>query len=291
MRRVETYVSQQAYEWLFSSQAQLTMTGIAKVCSALFDTSGTVNRLACALTGRATMAVQIGCGRDLPDGIARGNDMRHAAGEHDLYTLLKQDIQLGTYTATTFATPGMSGQSINHLIEAQYHDSDISLDPTTANSPVALQFYISTNPSTPWPGPNNRVCQQDRPINIVSTTAFSTSTVAASPTSSSISSVAPPNAKAFDANTTLGVTGSSGSSTAYLTASSVVLMDLGTETGCNPPNLSNQSGASRTTMTVQQTSYYVFVIGTTKATMTVGVPFIAASNDKSVLSHPRLTDS
>ncbi|MFM0031181.1 hypothetical protein PQR70_33695 [Paraburkholderia madseniana] len=70
-------------------------------------------------------------------------------------TILKQGIQLGTYTTATFATPGSSGQSINYLIEAQYQDQDISLDPTTGNAAVVLQFYNSSNPQTPWSGPNN----------------------------------------------------------------------------------------------------------------------------------------
>lgn len=154
MRRIETYVGQQVYEWAFSSQAQLTMTAIAKVCAALFGTSGTVNGLACGPTSPATMTVQIGAGEiyqiEPLEATTCGTLPANTAN-----TILKQGIQLGTYTTGTFATPGTSGQSINYLIEAQYQDSDISLDPTTGNSPVVLQFYNSTNPATPWSGPNN----------------------------------------------------------------------------------------------------------------------------------------
>jgi hypothetical protein len=80
--------------------------------------------------------------------------LRHAARGHGASNP-QQRIRLDTFTTDTFAAPVTSGQSINYLIAAQYQDSDISLDPTTGNSPVVLQFYNSTNPSSPWPGPNN----------------------------------------------------------------------------------------------------------------------------------------
>ncbi len=154
MRRIETYVGQQVYEWAFSAQAQYTMTSIAKVCAALFGTNGTVNGLACTPTSPATMTVQIGAGEiyqiEPLEATTCGTLPANTTN-----TILKQGIQLGTFTTGTFATPGTSGQSINYLIEAQYQDSDISLDPTTGTSPVVLQFYNSTNPATPWSGPNN----------------------------------------------------------------------------------------------------------------------------------------
>ena len=154
MRRVETYVGSQVYEWVDSAQAQNTMTAMAKLCSALFGTNGTINGLACTPTSPATMTVQIGAGEvyqmEYIEATACGTLPVNTA-----YSILKQGIQFGTYTTGTFAAPSTSGQSINYLIEAQYQDQDLSLDPTTGNSPVVLQFYNSTNPSTPWSGPNN----------------------------------------------------------------------------------------------------------------------------------------
>ncbi len=154
MRRIETYVGQQVYEWAFSAQAQYGMTAIAKVCSALFGTSGTVNGLAASPTSPATMAIQIGAGEiyqmENLEATACGTLPANTA-----YQILKQGIQLGTYTTPALAAPTTSGQSINYLIEAQYQDSDISLDPTSGTSPVVLQFYNAANPSTPWSGPNN----------------------------------------------------------------------------------------------------------------------------------------
>ncbi|MBB3258234.1 hypothetical protein F4827_003102 [Paraburkholderia bannensis] len=154
MRRVETYVGQQVYEWLFSAQAQNNMTAVAKVCAALFGTGGTVNGLPCTPTSPATMTVQIGAGEiyqmENLEATACGTLPANTA-----YQILKQGIQLGTYTTPALAAPTTSGQSINYLIEAQYQDSDISLDPTSGTSPVVLQFYNAANPSTPWSGPNN----------------------------------------------------------------------------------------------------------------------------------------
>jgi len=131
------------------------MTAIAKACAALFGTSETVvNGLTCSATSPATMTVQIGAGEiyqiEPIEATACGTLPQNTA-----YSILKQGIQLGTYTTSTLATPGTSGQSINYLIEAQYQDQDLSLDPTTGNSPVVLQFYDAATPSSPWSGPNN----------------------------------------------------------------------------------------------------------------------------------------
>ena len=154
MRRVETYVGMQVYEWLFSADAQNTMTAIAKVCSALFGVSGTVNGLACTATGPASMAVQIGAGELYQIAQLEATTCGTLPAITN-YSILKQGIQLGTYTTSNFAVPGTSGQSINYLIEAQYQDSDISIDPTTGTSPVVLQYYNAANPTTPWSGPGN----------------------------------------------------------------------------------------------------------------------------------------
>ncbi|MDR6381842.1 hypothetical protein [Paraburkholderia caribensis] len=154
MRRVETYVGQQVYEWLFSSQAQHTMTAIAKLCAAMLGTSVTVNGLGCTPTTPASMTVQIAPGElyQLESLEATTCGTLPADTTHQI---LKQGIRLDTFTTGTFAAPVTSGQSINYLIEAQYQDSDLSLDPTTGNSPVVLQFYNSANPTSPWSGPNN----------------------------------------------------------------------------------------------------------------------------------------
>jgi hypothetical protein len=154
MRRLSSYVGQQVYEWGLSSPDQNTMVALAKVCSAMFGTSGIVNGLACTATSPASMSVQIGAGEIYQmaqlEATACGTLPADTA-----HTILKQGIQLGTYTTSAFAAPLTSGQSINYLIEAQYQDSDISLDPTSGASNVVLQFYNAANPTSPWSGPAN----------------------------------------------------------------------------------------------------------------------------------------
>ncbi|CAB3784263.1 hypothetical protein [Pararobbsia alpina] len=154
MRRVETYIGQQVYEYLFSAQAQYTMTGIAKVCSALFGSNGLVSGLACTPTSPATMALQIGPGEIYQTAPLEATNCGTLPAD-TAHSILKQGIQLGTNTTATFAAPGTSGQSINYLIEAQYQDLDLSLDPTSLLSPVVLQFYNAATPATPWSGPND----------------------------------------------------------------------------------------------------------------------------------------
>ncbi|WP_338509199.1 hypothetical protein [Burkholderia gladioli] len=154
MRRVETYIGQQVYEWLFSSQAQQTMVAIAKLSAALLGTSTVVRGLGCTPTAPAGMTVQIAKGEIY----AMENLEATACGTLPADTtnqILKQGIQLGTYTTPAFAAPVTSGQSINYLVEVQYQDQDISLDPTTGAAPVVLQFYNAASPTTPWAGPGN----------------------------------------------------------------------------------------------------------------------------------------
>ncbi|SDR37739.1 hypothetical protein SAMN05443245_5260 [Paraburkholderia fungorum] len=154
MRRIETYVGQQVYEWAFSAPSQYAMTAMAKVCAAMMGTSGTINGLACTPTSPATMTVQIGAGELYQNAPLEATACGTLPADTS-HTILKQGIQLNTYTTSTFAAPTTSGQSINYLIEAQYQDSDISLDPTTGNTPVVLQFYNANTPASPWSGPNN----------------------------------------------------------------------------------------------------------------------------------------
>lgn len=154
MRRVETSVGQQVYEWLFSSQAQQTMVALAKLSAAVFGTNTIANGFSCSATSPASMSVKIGAGEIYQMESLEANTCGTLPAD-TTHTILKQGILLDSYTTATFTAPGTTGQSINYLIEAQYQDSDISLDPTTGSSPVVLQFYDSDNPAVPWSGPNN----------------------------------------------------------------------------------------------------------------------------------------
>jgi hypothetical protein len=154
MKRPSTYVGQTVYEWSLSAPSQYAMTALAKVCQTLFGTTTTVNGLACTPTSPAGMTVLVGPGEIYQmaslEATACGTLPADTA-----HQILKQGIQLDTFTSSAFATPGTSGQSIAYLIQAQYADQDISVDPTTGNTPVVLQYYNSTTPSSPWSGPNN----------------------------------------------------------------------------------------------------------------------------------------
>jgi hypothetical protein len=130
------------------------MTALAKVCAALFGTSTLVNGLPCAPTAPASMKVQVGPGEIYSMQSLEATPCGTLPADTS-HTILKQGIQLDSYTSATLAAPVSTGQSINYLIEAQYQDSDISLDPTTGIAPVVLQFYNAANPAAPWSGPNN----------------------------------------------------------------------------------------------------------------------------------------
>lgn len=154
MKRIETYIGQQVMEWCFSAQAQNDMVALGKLSAAMLGTNAIANGLPCTPTIPASMTVQIGAGElyqvEPLEATVCGTLPADTARQ-----ILKQGIRLDTFTTGTFATPVTSGQSTNYLIEAQYQDADISLDPTSGASPVVLQFFDVDNPSQPWSGPNN----------------------------------------------------------------------------------------------------------------------------------------
>lgn len=160
MDRIETFIGQEIYEWSFSKQAQNDMVGLAKIAAAMLGTTGFVNGLACTQTTVPSMQVSIGQG-ELYQMASLEASVCGTLPADTTDQILKQGILLGTATpynlpaSSTFAAPGTVGQSINYLIEAQYQDQDVSIDPTTGTTPVVLNFYNSSNPATPWSGPNN----------------------------------------------------------------------------------------------------------------------------------------
>jgi hypothetical protein len=153
MRRPITQIGQSVYEWLFTRPAQDAMVAVAKLAAACFGTSGIVNGLACSATSPASMTVQLAPG-EVYQLANLENTICGTLPANTANQIVKQGIQLNTYTSATLAAPSTAGYSINYLIEVQYADSDISVDPTTGNSPVVLQFYNSTNSQQPYSGPN-----------------------------------------------------------------------------------------------------------------------------------------
>jgi hypothetical protein len=160
MDRIQTFVGQNILEWDFSKPDQNTMVALSKICAAVLGTGGAVNGLACTQTTVPSMQVSIGQGE-----LYQLNSLEATTSgtlpADTTNQILKQGILLGSAapvnlpSSSTFAAPGTAGQSINYLIEAQYQDQDVSVDPTTGATPVVLNFYNSSNPATPWSGPGN----------------------------------------------------------------------------------------------------------------------------------------
>nr|WP_318233135.1 tail fiber domain-containing protein [Cupriavidus sp. CV2] len=139
---------------MFTKPDQNKMTALGKLAAALFGTSTIVNGLSCVPTGPASMQVIINPGEIY----SQANIEASVCGTlpaDTTHQILKQGILLDAFTtaAGALAAPGTAGQSINYLIQAQYADSDVSIDPTTGNTPVVLQFYNASNPTQPWSGP------------------------------------------------------------------------------------------------------------------------------------------
>lgn len=152
MDRLITNIGESIYEWMLSAPGQKSMVAIAKLAAAMFGTNTTANGLSCAPTSPASLQVVVNPGEIY----SLANLEASACGTLPIdstHQILKQGILLDVFTTSTLAAPGTAGQSINYLIEAQYADSDVSIDPTTGSSPVVLQFYNSTNPTQPFSGP------------------------------------------------------------------------------------------------------------------------------------------
>jgi hypothetical protein len=159
--RIETYIGQSIYEWDFSKPDQNKMVALAKITAAIFGTNTFANGLACTPQSPNSMLVNIGAGElyQLESLEATACGTLPADTTHQI---MKQGIALDAVAVpnantgvTALTAPATSGQSINYLIEAQYSDSDVSIDPTTGASPVVLNFYNSSNPTQPYQGPNN----------------------------------------------------------------------------------------------------------------------------------------
>lgn len=156
MDRVISNVGESIYEWMFTKPDQNKMTALGKMAAVLFGTATLANGLACVPTGPASMQVVINPGEIY----SLANLEASVCGtlpQDTTHQIVKQGILLDalTTTAGALAAPGTAGQSVNYLIEVQYADLDVSIDPTTGTTPVVLQFYNASNPTQPWSGPNN----------------------------------------------------------------------------------------------------------------------------------------
>jgi len=154
MDRVISNVGESIYEWMFTKPDQNKMTALGKLAAALFGTATLVNGLSCVPTGPASMQVVINPGEIYSQANLEASQCGTLPAD-STHQILKQGILLDAFTTAAGAlpAPGTAGQSVNYLIEAQYADSDVSIDPTTGTTPVVLQFFNASNSTQPWSGP------------------------------------------------------------------------------------------------------------------------------------------
>jgi len=154
LNRLITQIGQSIYEWFFTKPAQDNMIAHGKLAAAVLGTSTIANGLACAPTSPASLQVSLGPGEIYALAPLEATVFGTLAAD-TTHQVFKQGILLDP-TLVSCPPPPTAGQAINYLVQVQYQDQDVSLDPTTGNAtPVVLQFYNSSNPSQPWQGPNN----------------------------------------------------------------------------------------------------------------------------------------
>lgn len=121
------------------------MLAIGNLADAAIGVGGStiVSGLVLSPTSPATLSVEVGPGsiytREEIDSVAYGS-----LGTNTTQFVIKQGINLG-YTTFTLTPPVTSGYTQLYLIQAQLQETDID--------PVALNYYNSTPPYTPFVGP------------------------------------------------------------------------------------------------------------------------------------------
>jgi len=153
MDRPFNYIGQSAYEWQITAPAQAAMVGLGKGLATILGTATLANALPCAPTSPASLQVQMGAGEIYQLAALEATAMATLPADTG-HIILKQGVNLDPVNLIC-SPPGTVGQSIAYLIEAQYQDNDVSVDPTTGSTNIVLSFFDASNPATPWSGPNN----------------------------------------------------------------------------------------------------------------------------------------
>jgi hypothetical protein len=153
MDRLHKQIGEIFFEWDVTAAGQAAMVGLGKLAYATLGASTLVSGLNCTPTSPASLQVEVGLG-EIYQAVALEATPMDTLPEDSSDQLVKQGINLGA-TYLNCPPPATTGQSINYLIEAQYQDQDVSIDPTTGNQNVVLPFYNPANPTTPFSGPNN----------------------------------------------------------------------------------------------------------------------------------------
>lgn len=144
--RVIVYPGQTPAETDILAGQKFTMTALAMLAQSVMGTGTVIDGLACTPGGGLT--VQIGPGQILS--LAAADASAYSSLGTDSSQMLKQGLILSP-AALSCPAPGMAGQSINYLIEAQLQDID--------SGSAVLQYYNSAT-GAPYNGPGGSGASQ-----------------------------------------------------------------------------------------------------------------------------------
>lgn len=147
MDRILKYPKTLVLDTDFLLLSKNAMLGIGKAFSCLMNnTSQVAHGLAGTQTTVPSLSITIGPGQVynfVPiDATAYG-----ALAADTTHSVMKQAINLDSVNVGPFAVPVTGGQSANHLVQAQYVETD--------SGSQVLAYYNSANPTQPQSGPNN----------------------------------------------------------------------------------------------------------------------------------------
>jgi hypothetical protein len=127
------------------------MIALGYLARATIGPGPAVDGLACLPTLPASMQVTVGQGAIIATSTIDAS--AYGTLPSDLDPLVKMGINPFGATTFTLTAPGVSGQTIAYLIEAQLVETD--------SLPISLPYYNAANPQQPFTGPNNNQAQQN----------------------------------------------------------------------------------------------------------------------------------
>ena len=151
MDRPTVYYGSQVRDLDILNVGQNAMVAVAKLSLATLGNTGVVYGL--SATPGSGLNVVVGPGEVYQQAPLEATAISELT--QDLaHTIIKQGININATTVSGFAAPGISGQSINYLIQAQYQDLD-------AGATVLNYFNVATYPAgLPYSGPGNTATAQ-----------------------------------------------------------------------------------------------------------------------------------
>ena len=124
---------------------QNTMVALAKMCETIFGTPTLADGLACTGTVVPSLTIQIAAGQIFQIQSLESTSFGSLFAD-TTHNIVKQGVNLDQ-TSFTLVPPGIAGQAVNVLVQAQIQEVD------TDN--LVLSYVNTSSPSTPFSGPNN----------------------------------------------------------------------------------------------------------------------------------------